>query len=121
MSTRFLADENFPFPTVKALRDVGHDVICVGEIAGGIDDSQVLDMARREDRVLLTCDKDFGTLAFHSHEDATCGIVLARVQTTNLSQFTRRVVAAIATRNDWRGSFTVITRTGIRRRRYPAG
>ncbi len=42
---RLYADENFPYPTVEALRRLGHDVLTAGEAgqAGlGIADEEVL-------------------------------------------------------------------------------
>ena len=60
----FLADESCDFAIIRALRDAGEDVAAIAEIAPGADDVTVLDMARRDERVLLTEDKDFGNLLF---------------------------------------------------------
>jgi predicted nuclease of predicted toxin-antitoxin system len=57
---RFLADENVPASTVRALTDAGHDVIWVRISAPGSSDNDVLAQAAREGRILLTFDKDFG-------------------------------------------------------------
>ena len=57
---RFLADENFPGPAVRALEASGHDVVWVRLVAPGAADAQVLARASREARILLTFDKDFG-------------------------------------------------------------
>ena len=50
---RFLADENFPAASVRALRAEGHDVAAVGETQSGADDSTVLRIAREQQRVLM--------------------------------------------------------------------
>lgn len=60
---RFLADENFPGGAVTALQARGHDIVWVRTAAPGSIDEDVLAWATREDRVLLTFDKDFGELA----------------------------------------------------------
>jgi predicted nuclease of predicted toxin-antitoxin system len=60
---RLLADENFPGAAVTALGAVGHDVVWVGAVAPGTSDPDVLAWAAREQRILLTFDKDFGELA----------------------------------------------------------
>jgi predicted nuclease of predicted toxin-antitoxin system len=60
---RFLANENFPGSAVAALKAGGHDVVWVRIAAPGAADREVLTWAAREERVLLTFDKDFGELA----------------------------------------------------------
>lgn len=61
---RLLADESCDFSVVRALRGAGHDVIAVAELFPSLDDSLILDLALREQRVLLTEDKDFGQLVY---------------------------------------------------------
>jgi len=54
---RLYADENFPYPTVEALRRLGHDVLTAGEAgqAGlGIADEEVLSSAHMDGRAVLT-------------------------------------------------------------------
>jgi len=53
------------------LRSLGHDVAYVGEWDSDPGDEAILDVAAREQRVLVTLDKDFGTLAiFHRRPHA---------------------------------------------------
>ena len=63
---RFLANENFPQDAITALRQEKHDVVWIRTDAPGSGDEDVLVRARRESRILVTFDKDFGELAFHS-------------------------------------------------------
>ncbi len=63
---RFLANENFPFDAVDALRKSGHDVVWIRTESPGASDQSVLAMAKSEARILITFDKDSGELAFHS-------------------------------------------------------
>ena len=56
---RFLADENFDTLVVKTLREAGHDVSWIRDIAPGAPDEEVWDHAVKENRILLTFDKDF--------------------------------------------------------------
>jgi predicted nuclease of predicted toxin-antitoxin system len=74
---RFLADESCDFATVRALRAAGHDVLAVADAALGAADADVLALAAREGRVLLTEDKDFGQLA-RAGEKRAGGVVLLR-------------------------------------------
>ena len=77
---RFLANENFPFDAVEALRQQGHDVAWIRTESPGISDPEVLSRAQAENRILLIFDKDFGELAFGTKLPATSGIILFRIQ-----------------------------------------
>jgi len=75
---RLLANENFPGAAVQALEAARHDVIWVRTAAPGMADPDALAWAAREDRILLTFDKDFGELARASALPPTCGVILFR-------------------------------------------
>jgi predicted nuclease of predicted toxin-antitoxin system len=74
---RFLADESCDFRVVRTLRAAGHDVTAVLEESPGAEDEAVIALARREERVLITEDRDFGQL-FYAATRPTCGVVLLR-------------------------------------------
>ena len=61
---KILADENVDFPIIHLLRQSGFDVWSIAEDDFGIIDENVLAKAVRMDAVLLTADKDFGTLRY---------------------------------------------------------
>lgn len=44
----FVADESCARPIIQALREAGHDVVAISEIAGGATDDQVLERALKE-------------------------------------------------------------------------
>ena len=46
-----------------ALQTAGHDVLWTGELAEDPGDEEILAQAHREQRILVTLDKDFGELA----------------------------------------------------------
>jgi Domain of unknown function (DUF5615) len=75
---RFLANENFPGAAVTAIEAAGHDIVWVRIAAPGTTDADVLAWAAREERILLTLDKDFGELARGSALPRSCGVVLFR-------------------------------------------
>jgi len=60
---RWLADECVAASLVAFLRISGHDVLYVAEAAAGMNDADVMALAWREKRLLLTEDKDFGEKA----------------------------------------------------------
>lgn len=74
---RFLADEGCDFAVVRTLRTAGHDVMAIIEIAPQAEDAAIIDLAVREQRVLLTEDKDFGQLVYASLR-AEGGVILIR-------------------------------------------
>lgn len=116
---RFLADEDFPGPVVASLRGLGHDVTWVAESMRRAFDPVILDRARAEHRVVLTCDKDFGELAFRDRLPAECGIVLFRLGGADPATDNARALAALQSRDDWVGHFAVVTDNRIRLRRLP--
>src|SRR5687767_11049488 len=63
---RFLADESCDFAIVRALRAAGHDVLAVVDVSPRAADPNVIDLAVRDNRILLTEDKNFGQLVYSS-------------------------------------------------------
>ena len=57
---RFLANENFPYDAVVALRDHGDDVAWIRIETPGLDDEAVLARAQAEARILITFDFESG-------------------------------------------------------------
>src|SRR5260221_14499964 len=98
---RFLANENFPGAAVIALEAAGHDVVWVRTVASGATDPDVLAWAAREQRILLTFDKDFGELARGSALPRTCGGVLVRAPMPKPGDVGQRLAALVIARADW--------------------
>jgi predicted nuclease of predicted toxin-antitoxin system len=113
---RFLANENFPGTAVTALDVGGHDVVWVRLAAPGATDLEVLAWAVREQRILLTFDKDFGELARVSRLLPTSGVILFRLPMPQPSEVGARLTSLIASRNDWAGYFSVIEPGRVRMR-----
>jgi predicted nuclease of predicted toxin-antitoxin system len=111
---RLLANENFPGEAVIALRESGHDVVWVRTESPGIADTEVLAHAQRENRILITFDKDFGELAFHSRLPSSSGIILFRISAPSSAYVARAAVVALQSRTDWPGNFSVVEDRRIR-------
>ena len=90
----WLADECVAAPLVDWLRSAGHDVLYVAESAAGLSDADVIALASRERRLLLTEDKDFGDLFFRRGHPVP-GIVLIRAGLDNSRFQIVRLAAAI--------------------------
>jgi predicted nuclease of predicted toxin-antitoxin system len=113
---RFLANENFPGTAVAALIAAGHDVAWVRNAAPGMSDPDVLAWAIRDERILLTFDKDFGELARASALPSRCGVVLFRIAMPNPGDIGSRLSNMVTSRDDWAGHFSVIEPGRIRMR-----
>lgn len=64
---------------VVRLRGAGHDVRWAKETARGAADADLLELATREERTLITYDKDFGGLIHRDRLEAPFGVILFRV------------------------------------------
>jgi len=87
--TRLLADENIPRKTVDMLK-TSHDIISVTEISPGLSDIDVIDLANRENRVIITFDKGFGELIFRERLRVK-GLMLLRIQPSSPEYIAERI------------------------------
>ena len=118
---RWLADECVAAPLVALLRSDGHDVLSVAELAAGLSDADVVALALREKRLLLTEDKDFGDLVVR-RERAVPGVVLMRIDTNASRLKAARLAAAIDQYGEALfGRYTVVEQGRLRSRRVWSG
>jgi len=59
---------------------------------------------------------DAVSASFHSHLPSKCGIILFRVPENSSAYIARVVVAAVESRSDWTGHFSVVEEYRIRMR-----
>lgn len=116
---RLCANENIAEDCVIRLRQEGHDVLWIRDAAPGSPDDAVLARAVAEGRLLITFDKDFGELVFRRGAKASHGIVLFRISQPSAAAVAERVVAILASRDDWPAHFSVVDDFTIRMRRLP--
>ena len=113
-----LADEGVDRQVVDLLREEGHSVSYVAEMEPGVQDEDVLSQANRENRVLLTADKDFGELVFRQGR-LFAGVVLVRL--SGLTPESKAYVVASAFEEHAAdllpGTFAVIVPGAVRIRR----
>ncbi len=114
MTMRFLADESCDFAVVRTLRRAGFDVLSVLENAPRAEDSEVIELAVREERILLTEDKDFGRLVY-SHGQETLGVIFLRFPTFARKQISRDVLDLVKQQGEKLvGSFVTVQPGRIR-------
>ena len=73
-----LADENVDRQIVERLRQDGHQVLYIAEMAPSVSDGVVLEKANQQNAVLITADKDFGELVYRQGL-IHAGVVLLRL------------------------------------------
>src|SRR5581483_5158012 len=96
---RFLADESCDFRVIRALRAAGRDVLAVIEAMPGADDSVVIAISDREQRVVLTEDRDFGRLVYASAAPST-GVIPLRYPTAARATLPSTVAEFVASHSD---------------------
>lgn len=115
---KFLANENFPFPGIKFLREKGFDVISISEELSGISDEEVLQKAALENLIILTFDRDYGELIFKYRKDNPPSVVYFRTKGQSPNDAGRILIEKIEVEKILLESFfTVIEATGVRQRK----
>lgn len=116
----FLADENFPMPSVRRLRQAGHDVVAVITDAPGSADRDVLAWAAREKRIVLTFDRDFGEMIFHREMPVPGGVVYFRFEPETPEEPGEYLLRLFGIKGlSLEKQFTVVRRRRVRQRAMP--
>ena len=76
---KFLVDENVGFSIINFLRENGFDTKSVSELYPSRDDIFIFNEAQRENRIIVTNDKDFGYLVFKT-EPPPISVILLRFE-----------------------------------------
>ena len=116
-----VVDESVEREIVDRLRADGHDVHSIAELASGIADDDVLDLANAEAAILLTGDKDFGELVYRLRR-ASHGVILLRLAgISNASK--AEAVSRVLTDHEGElaGAFTVVAPGSVRIRQRNTG
>ena len=116
-----LADEGVEKSIVLRLRSEGHQVDRIAEFAPSLSDDDVLRQPNSRDAMLLTSDKDFGELVYRLGR-VHAGVILIRLAGLSPAEKSAVVAEAIAEhRDEFHGSFCVISAGQIRIRRKSVG
>lgn len=116
---QFLADESCDFSVVRVLRAAGYDVLAIAEFAPQTGDPEVMKLAVREGRVLLTEDKDFGQLVYAGAHESN-GVILIRFPSTDRAELPNKALQAIRNLGDrLAGAFIVLEPNRVRIGRQP--
>ena len=115
---KFLANENYPYPSIKILREAGYDVKSIGEEMYGITDVEVLDIAQKESRIILTFDKDYGELIFLHKSFNPPAVVFYWYKGAGPNYAGEILLELIGNNIVLDDNFTVIEQNNLRQRKY---
>lgn len=114
---RLLLDSCVWPPASADLRAAGHDVDHVGNWKGDPGDDEILQRSLKEDRVLVTLDKDFGELVFVLGAEHPGLIRLVNIPARQHAQVILRVLNTHA--DDLRARALIVAEAGRLRIRLP--
>ena len=93
---RFLVDESVGARLADWLATQGHDATAIArDYPFALPDSEVLALAHREGRVLITDDRDFGELVFRQRQPHA-GVIYFQLHSQTFASRTRRLAAVLA-------------------------
>ena len=113
---KFLADANIAPRVIKALRQADFSVKSISEEGQGeISDEEVIKLATKENRVILTHDKDFGNVLIYpvlKHK----GVILIRLRDQKPQNVIKHLVLFLKTipPEKIKNNLIILTEKGIR-------
>lgn len=116
---QFLANENFPGPSLTHLENHGLDVMSIAKTYPGISDNEVIKIASINKRIILTFDRDYGALIFHRSVVSPPPVIYFRDIGETPLHAAHQLISIIDTDIIFEGFFTVVDATGIRQRKLP--
>jgi len=111
---RFLLDENTEYRVGLFLSEHGHDVTAIAhDYSHALADHDVLEIARQEQRVLITSDRDFGHLVAVQHQ-RHAGVIYFRLPAATAELKIARLRDVLASHREQLIQFLVVTETRVR-------
>ncbi len=101
---KFITDENLGIKVPQYLKSLGYDVISAIEVALSRPDTDILDIANKEDRIILTTDKDFGELVF-KEKLAHSGVILLRLKDESVTNKKKVLLRELTSGKNFEGKF----------------
>ena len=104
---KFITDENLGIQIPRFLKSLDYDVISVIEVALSYPDIDILAIANKENRILLTTDKDFGELVF-KEKLIHSGVILLRLRDESVKNKKKVILRELNSGKNFEGKFTRI-------------
>ena len=113
---KFLANENYSGPSIEFLKHPGVGIKSIASDHPGISDEQVMQIAIKEERVILTHDSDYGELIFKHGFKPRAGVVYFRIFDFEPVDPGKLLLDLIKDEFDFTNRLTVINENSIRQR-----
>jgi predicted nuclease of predicted toxin-antitoxin system len=114
----FLANENFPFPSIQLLQQNNFIVKSISKIRAGMRDKEVIELAQKEKAVILTFDRDYGELIARHALQNPPAVVYFRLKGSS-PEYAAEILMKLMKQNIiFENHFTVIESGNIRQRKY---
>lgn len=116
---KLLANENLPYKNIYYLKEKGYDVLSIGMDNPSVMDSEVMAIAIKEGRTIVTFDRDYGELIFRHNYKPENGVIYLRLdkyQPEEPGIIIERIIANIEI--DFTRALTVVDKNGIRQKKY---
>ena len=116
---KLLANENFPYKSIYYLKSKGFDILSIGMDNPSILDSEIMSIAIKEERTILTFDRDYGELIFRYNYKPEKGVIYLRLENYTPAD-PGFIVEDILNNNkiDLIRALTVVDKNSIRQRKY---
>ncbi len=109
---KFLADESCDFVVVRALRQEGYDVLAVCELAPSMADVDVMHLAGKGKRILITEDKDFGQIFYSGAAGKEHTVILIRYPNNIRKKLSEDIVSLLKSHGKRIGGCFVVVQPG---------
>jgi len=119
---RFLIDENLSWRLAELLTKAGHDAVHVRDLdATGAPDTDVVALASRDDRIIVSADTDFGALLASSRATKPSVILVRALVDRRPPELAGIITANLDTVQEHlqTGAIAAFTQDGIRVRPLP--
>jgi len=115
---KLLANENFPYASIFYLREKGFDVSSIGIENPSITDAEIMTIAIKEERTILTFDRDYGELIFRLNYKPKSGVVFLRLESYSPIEPGIVIEELIKSSLNLSNALTVVDQHGVRQRKY---
>jgi len=116
---RLLADENFPLPSVRMLREHGLDVLAVVEACPRASDTGILQLACDQGRWIATYDRDYGELVFRQGLRSPPAILFFRQEPFPATRAAGLILNLLSREAELAGHLVVVGERSLRLRKLP--
>lgn len=116
---KLLANENIPYESIHYLKAKGYDILSIGMDNPSITDEAIMNIAIKDERTIITFDRDYGELIFNHNYKPAKGVILLRLIYFKPDEPGFIIEEIINNKDlDLTQALTVVDKNGIRQRKY---